>query len=215
MPANENDTTDYTEIETAVLKLFRSEYAPPIPSGERSGESTEVYFTEEDLPRMSVRITLKIIRDRHPEPLHRVEDIQPLWRWVETVRLDLLLTPRRINNALNQPLGFIERFETGQIVPWQLSPGVGADIAILFRLHKEALRDLLRWSAAAYREREAAKQAETSHPSLNETSPGALRMFDIAAARMNPDAELPAEAENWFADVISELEQRQAHDLLN
>jgi hypothetical protein len=215
MPANGKDKTDYTEIETAVMELFRSEYAPPIPSLEGPDESMQVYFTEEDLPRMSVRITIKLIRDRFPEPLHNVEDIQPLWHWVETVRLDVLLTPRKINDALNQPLGFIERFETGQVIPWQLSALEGADIAILFRLHKDALRDLLRWSAAVYKEREAAKQDESSHPPLYGTSPGALRMFDLAAARMNPDAELPAEAENWLTEVISELERRQTHDLLN
>jgi hypothetical protein len=222
MPAGKKNNSKHTEAEEAeagLRALFHSKYAPRIPF-EESDRPPEVFITDEDAARMFVESLSKLFKKRYIEPLRHLKgqrpfEQQPYGRLLETQRLDLRLEHVVLDEKLGQPMGFIRQLENGEIVPWHLSPAVGAEIADLYRHHIDLLPNLLRWSTAAYREREAAMQSGLSHPPIDEASPGALRMFDLAAARTNPNEKLPAEAEDWVAGVRSELEKRQAYDLLN
>jgi hypothetical protein len=216
MPTDRKDNSRNAEAEAALRALFRSEYAPTLLADEEETEPpAEVFITDEDAARMFVQIVADRIRKRYPDPRHGLENVQPIWCLVEGIRVELRLLQKRIDAALDQPPGFTKEFETGRIILWELPPSAGVKMVKLFNLHFESLPDLLRWSAAAYKAREAAKRDESSYPPINKASAGALRMFDIAAARMDPNTELPAEAEAWMGALRSELERLEYYDLLN
>jgi hypothetical protein len=216
MPADRKEKSRDAEAEAIFRALIRSKYARTILSDEDETEPpAEVYVTDEDAARMFVQIVANRIIKRYPNPRHGLENVQPIWLLVEGIRIELRLLQKRIDAALNQPPGFIKEFETGRIVLWELPPSVGAKLVKLFNLHFDSLPQLLRWSAAAYNARNAAKRDKSSHPPIDQASPGALRMFDIAAALTDPDTELPAEAEAWLIALRSELERLGYYELLN
>lgn len=223
MPDKKNENPMNTEDPMALRELFRSKYVRATsPFTEGGDVPFPVFITPEDAKRMFVHFAANLIRDQYPKPLRRAlikelfkTDIQPYGRLLENVILGLHLLPERVNDALNKPQGFIERIISGETKPWELSPVEGAEVSDLFRIHGELLPDLLRWSAAAFKQREVARQKDQSLPQLDEASPEALRLLDIGAAAMNPDMELPGEAEAWIPKVLAELKKREADDLLN
>ncbi|HWT02900.1 MAG TPA: hypothetical protein VN256_21805 [Pyrinomonadaceae bacterium] len=223
MPDEKNKDFMNTDDPTDLRELFRSKYVRAAPPFVEGGDLPfPVFIAPEDAKRMFVHFAAKLLRDHYTKPLRRpmVKELfktetQPYGRLLETMILDLRLLTGSVNDALNKPQGYIERVITGETKPWELSPAEGAEISVMFRIHAELLPDLLRWSAAAFKQREAAGQSGRSLPRLEEASSEALRLLDIGAAAMNPGMELPGEAEAWISVVLAEIEKRQAYDLLN
>ena len=215
MPGHKRDDSWHNEAEAALRALFRSEYAPPIPSEIEGADATPEVHKREDSQRMSVQFAADRIRNRFPEPVRRLEERYPFELWLEAVIQDLHLLPKKINAALNQGKGFVERIIAGEVAPWQLSAAEGADVVTLFRLHFDSLPNLLRWSVAARRMREAEAQSDLSYPPLDEAPPDAQRLSDMVAAHVDASPKLPGEVEAWLIELRAELGKRQAYDFLN
>jgi hypothetical protein len=99
------------------------------------------------------RVAGKVLDGLHPEPVRHIEENLSFGRWIEKIRKKAHLTHKFIDAALNKESSFIERLETGDILPWELTPTEGVDIAILFRIHVNAFMHLLEISLAVNKER--------------------------------------------------------------
>lgn len=106
--------------------------------------------------------------------------------YLRTVRTGHELAARDVAAVLAVPINRLKTLESSIAMPWDQSPSLMADLACLFRLHIQAIEALTRNSYDLAR------------------LSGELQGNDLASAQMS----------TWLLEVRSELQRRQANDLL-
>lgn len=171
----------------------------------------------EILEQGRARIAEKILGKVYPEPVRHIEEKLTFGRWVEKVRKKAHLTHKFIAAALNKEPSFIEQLETGDILPWELTPGEGADIVSLFRIHLSAVVQLLEISLDVSKElakgEAIAARAHKGRPSRKRSESTRLA-WELYLANRAEKAELTPEIVNWLNEVRKVLQERQVMHLL-
>src|ERR1700742_1452904 len=94
------------------------------------------------------KYVFKKLEALYPEPIHRVEGNLTFGQWLELSRVKARLRREEVAAALNKIPTFIENIETGKIRPPNLSVKDAADLLSLFRLHMDAVPQLVTNSVA-------------------------------------------------------------------
>jgi hypothetical protein len=140
------------EILELLRESFVSEDAPPL-----TAEEAEMFMSA-PLPTKSSSATLKKARKRsvekafarlHEQPIRNVRKGVPFGSWVEQARKDAHLTRVDVAAAISKDPFYIEEVEEEAILPWNITPNMMANIVILFRIHIDALKQLLSSSLRA------------------------------------------------------------------
>ncbi len=120
------------------------------------------------------------------QPILRVVQDLPFSSCLSRLRIAAGINLSSIAAALNQPLHLIEQLESNQVPPWAVPAVVIAEVAILFRLHLEAVELL----------------TENSFR---------IALVSNGISNRDQDSSLIA---SWLADVRTTLLERNAEELV-
>jgi transcriptional regulator with XRE-family HTH domain len=144
------------EILELLRESFVSEDAPPL-----TAEEAEMFMSA-PLPAKSSQAMLKKARKHssenalarlHQEPVRSVRQGVSFGPWLEQERKSAYLTRADIAAAIGKDTSYIEKVEEEEILPWKITPNMMANIVILFRVHVDALKQLLSSALRADRAR--------------------------------------------------------------
>lgn len=206
------------EISKLSRDLFRSKDAPELTDSEiEEFFSTPIESPPGLVEQVYAKFVAKVFADLHPTPVRSVREEIPLGRWIESVRKKARLTREGVATALGKDESFIERLETGDVLPWNLSEGEIADLANLFRIHKDAIPRLSKYSNIVNEGRAQLNfLAARSHSGRmsKQRRESVMRALDLWLAHNIAPTELSKEIIDWLDRVHEELVRRQATDLL-
>jgi transcriptional regulator with XRE-family HTH domain len=206
------------EIIASMKLILRSDYAPSIPPEViHTYLSLPVEEIEVDTNLMFGHFIKKVLADLHRRPVRNIAPEWPFGRWLEDTRQSVRFSRTDIAGALNKDESFVERLETGEILPWQLSLYDAAEIVILFRVHMDAIKQLVESSYVVSKAREALEKAEQSGhrgKPFAEADPLAKLTVDLYYARNSEPIEMSEEAKQWLKDLLDELKQHEGGRIL-
>lgn len=170
----------------------------------------------EHLRRLTAKFVEKVFASIHGEP---VKDLQQKWtfgRWFEAMRESVRLTRKEIATALNQDPSFVERLEAGDVVPWAFSARDIGDLVCLFRVHMNAVSDLISNSIAVSQLPGLGPVAARSQGGRISEARGhsAKRALDLYLARKAGPAKPDQTVTDWMSALRSDLKRRGAKHLL-
>jgi transcriptional regulator with XRE-family HTH domain len=161
--------------------------------------------------RVRAKFTAKILEDLHPEQVQPLNKRWPLGRWIEATRKRARLTRGDIGTALGKDASFVEKLETGEILPWDLDTKEAIDIARLFRLAVKAMRQLVETSALIHQEyTDGITVAARSHHGWRskERKDSMKLALDLYLARNSGQPALDEKILNWLGRLEEEFERR-------
>ena len=182
------------------------EEAASNPTAEELEEfwSTPADISPDRLEKIRKQFVKKVLEKLHPEPVRNIENGVTLVEWLGAVRNTAHLTHSFIATALGETASFVEQIEKGDILPWDIPPITGANIAALFRVHFTAFSKL---TANSY----SALEYALNDPLKTE---GAGRTSDALPSKNPLPDKTSNQAEVWLGAVQSQLEKNQAAYLL-
>jgi transcriptional regulator with XRE-family HTH domain len=207
------------EMSQFLQEMFRSEDAPPLSDAVIDAFlALPEDYPEEQVQRMHARFVERLLAETNPEPVRKAKEKLPLGRWIEAARQKVKLTREDISAALGKEPSYVEQVETGGVAPHSLPSNELGTIAQLFRVHIDALRDLLLTSIAVGQNRDKLGVAGRISPGAQakktaDTMKLALDMY--LADTTEADANAEAEVDACLKGVRDYLEAQQARDLLD
>jgi transcriptional regulator with XRE-family HTH domain len=145
-----------------------SEDSPPLTEQEAEillSVPTKVKGSPAAIRKLRKSFVEKLFVNLHQEPVRDVKRGYPFGAWLKEAREKARLTREDIAESIGKDASFIERVESEQVLPWTLTPSTMANIVILFRIHIDAVAQLLSASFVADEERKLS-QAMSTRPSL-------------------------------------------------
>lgn len=200
------------ELSQFLSDFFLSEDAP-----ELTDSDVEMFMSTPDhspsgmSERVRAKFTAKILGDLHPEPVQQIKERWPLGRWIEAVREKARLTRRDIGTALGKDDSFVEKLETGEILPWNLDTKEAIDLARLFRLAVKAMCQLVETSAIIHQEYiDGITVAARSHRGrMSKKRKDSMKLaLDLYLARNSSQPVLDEKVLNWLGRLEEEFERR-------
>lgn len=190
---------------------FLSEDAPELTDSE-----VELFMSAPDhtppgmAERVHAKFVAKILGDLHPDLIQQIKERWPLGRWIEAIRKKARFTRGDIGVAIGKDESFVEKIETGEILPWELSPRDVAAIARLFRLSKKAMRQLVEGSAAVHQAYDQGiSVAARSHRGRwsKERKDTMRQALDLYLARNSGNVALDKTVLDWLDTLEEEIER--------
>jgi transcriptional regulator with XRE-family HTH domain len=185
-------------------------------------EMVDAYLSEarsyprETVERMLKQYAIRAFEKLHPKSVRHIEESITFGRWIEEKRMDALLTRADLASVLGKRTSYVERLETGKILPWTVSVIDLADLLFLFRVHIDAVPELMERSLAVSMEYERAKREKASiriaRPEVKD--PGIRKALDEHLARTLPKEELSGEVTACLQALRHEFEARRVLFLL-
>lgn len=212
------------ELIELIKESLLSEEAPPLTDAEAEVFlSLPMQDSPVNLKRMRKRLAERVLIARHQEPVRRIEQKITFGTWIRRARNAARLSHDVIATAIGKDSLFIESVENEEALPWMLTPSAMAGMVILFRLHIDAVRQLLSYSYVADKER----RQRFSYPHLSAPSSEvrAGLMFPGGYSSREDDEEpnkstksdhleMDEEVVRFLSKLRKILERRQATDLL-
>lgn len=158
----------------------------------------------------------KLFEEIHREPVRTLSTKWPFHMWLESMRTSIRLTRDDIAMALNKDYEFIEHIEKGEKLPWEFQVRDIGDVVCLFRIHMNAVTELIGNSVSLAGFRGLGAVSARSHRGRMSRARGdsTKRALDLYVARnatpMKPDTHV----ERWLDELRQELENRRAQELL-
>jgi transcriptional regulator with XRE-family HTH domain len=164
--------------------------------------SMPMEYSEEEQKQMYARYVEKALKKLHPKRIVRLAEQWPLGHWLKATRSSGHLTREDIADTIGQSASYIMQIETEQILPWEIPSDEAAKLAILFRVHIDALGEMV---YASYAVREARKKLPSDLSSLGlntETiGPSVDLAIDLYYARNSPPVNALPQIEKWLNEV--------------
>ena len=136
-----------------IVRLLRLA-AVPDNTSELDDETVDAFLSEakecsdERTERVRRRYVEKVLEELNPLPVHKIEHKTTFGRYLEGVRNKVHLSRFDVAAVLRQEPVFIEQVERGEVPPWECRPEFVADLMGLFRVHLEAVTQLVSVSVA-------------------------------------------------------------------
>jgi hypothetical protein len=157
----------------------------------------------------------RLLASLHRIPVRHIEQPWSFGRWIEAIRTSVGLTRADVAVAIDGDVGFVERIEQSDILPWQLKTTAVADLICLFRVHISAVEQLFLKSEAVLKGHQtAAAAARSSATDLATRGESARRALDLYLAAKSKAAESTGIPPAIMDNLRRELERRQAFELL-
>lgn len=168
--------------------------------------SQPVECNDAALERIYRRFIEKVLRELNESPVTEVEGI-PFGRWIEQTRITAHLSSEFVEAALAKRAPFLQRLETGVLLPWKLPAAEIAKIAELFRIHVKALRQMV---AASLKVSQAPLTGEVFARSRGgkvsqERGDSTKKALDLFLARNAKQANFDPAIEEWLQAVTESL----------
>jgi ribosome-binding protein aMBF1 (putative translation factor) len=211
--------------EKELLELLReslvSEKSAPLTDAEADARlSAPVKQSPVNIKRLRKGVVERILSDLHQEPVREIGRRITFGQWIQQARKAARLSHDAAGIAIGKDPSFIQRIEDEEVLPWALTANSIADMVILFRIHIDAVEQLLSNSYAADRERQLSRmfpQMEGQYsgvrgalilPGHSESSDEETKSSDSDTLPMDEDLLL------FLNKLRRILERRQATHLL-
>lgn len=190
---------------------------------ELNDEQVDAIFLEaeecsaERTERVRKRYIEKILEELNPVPVTKIENKTTFGRWFEAARTKVKLSASDIALPLGKEPALIEQIEKGEILPWECEPKLTADLMSLFRLHFDALTQLVSSSVAVTRVRgvgsvQARSRGGKTSKERGDSTARALELFlaNNAAPVSTPEAAVT----EWMENLRRVLKDREQNELI-
>jgi transcriptional regulator with XRE-family HTH domain len=209
---------DDKAISKLLEDMLRSEHAPPLTDSVVDAFlASEVECPEGIVNRVRARFVERVLADLRQEPVRKVEEKLSFGRWVEQARENARLSRQDVGAAIGKDQSFIESVESGFTLPWGLKTTELARIVSLFRLHVDAVSELVSRSFALSSVRIRGEVLARSHRGRmsQERGSSTRRALDMFLAQNVKDGELNEEVTNCLGALRDELRRMGALELLS
>ncbi len=158
----------------------------------------------------------KLFEEIHREPVRTLSTKWPFHRWLESMRTSIRLTRDDIAIALNKDQEFIERLEKGEKLPWEFQAKDIGDVVCLFRIHINAVTELIGNSVSLAGFHGLGAVTARSHKGRMSRARGdsTKRALDLYVARNAKPIKPDPHVERWLGELRQELKNRRAQELL-
>jgi hypothetical protein len=207
---------DEDRLQDLLKKAVRSEDAP-----ELTDELVDAFL---ELPSSCADDSQRRVRDSfirkmfltvHPDPVRNVGEQIPFGRWLESVRRTLCLEGSDIAAALGKDEQYLQRIESGEVLPWAVPASDFGNLICLVRVHIDAVVKLVQYTASVDHAKVGAVSARSRGGRMTATrGASAKRALDLYLARNAPSVELNDGVTAWVAALRADLEGRGAGELL-
>lgn len=159
----------------------------------------------------------KLFEELNPQPVCEIENKSTFGRWVEAMRNKVHLSQTDVAGVLRQEPVFIGQVERGEIFPWQCKPEFVADLMNLFRVHIQAVNQLVSASAAVSRVRGVGGVAARSRGGKVSKVRGesTARALELFLAHNAAPAEPADDITEWTEKLRRVLSERKLDHLLD
>lgn len=179
-------------------------------AGEYFGNESPGPEDEVELQRGRAQFAKIMLDDIHPEPVWAITGRQAFGQWLKEERERARLTRQMIASALDQEVSFVEKLEAGLLSPLQLRAWEAASIAILFSMHIDAIRQLIKNTPPP-----TASQRKVKRDYRPTSSHASGLLMDLSGESLPvEDREPSRNIDEWIRELIKELQRRQATHLL-
>lgn len=131
------------------------------------------------------------------EPVRTFEGSATFGEWIRLIRSNAAVSLRAAAGAIEKDTSFIIQLESGDVLPWELPPADVARLVKLYRIHSQAVWDMVTELTTGQRSGSATHGAQDSRARH-------------AEGRDTP----PDEVLNWLTALNESLRQMGAVDLL-
>lgn len=200
-----------------LLKLtFHSEDSPELTDAVVDAFlTTEAECSSEKTGRVRARFVQKVLFAVHCDPVRRIDRKWSFGRWIEATRESVRLTRSDVGEALRKDALFIERLESGEKLPWKYSPGDVAELVCLFRVHMDAVTQLINNSVAVSQASVGTVVARSRGGRMSsDRGDSTKRALDMFLAHHASPSKPDVDVTNWLDSLRETLRQRDANDLL-
>ena len=144
--------------------MLRSENGPPLNDAVVDAFLASATESPDNMiDRVRTRFVAKLLAEIYPHPIKHVEEKLSFGRWVEQARETARISRYDIGIAMGKNEPFIEAVETGTTQPWQMKASELASLVALFKLHINAISDLITCSLAISNVRLTGNVSARSH----------------------------------------------------
>lgn len=156
--------TDILVGEKELLELLReslvSERSAPLTDAVVNALlSAPVKQSPVNINRIRKGVVERILSDHFPEPVREIGRRITFGQWIQQARKTARLSLDAVATAIGKDASFIERIENEEVLPWTPTDNSIADLVILFRIHIDAVEQLLANSSAADSERQSSRRS--------------------------------------------------------
>lgn len=172
---------------------------------------------DERTDRVRRRYIEKLFEELYPSPVQKIENKFTFGRWIESARNKVKLAPADVASSLGQEPVFLERIERGEIPPWECKPEFVADLMSLFRIHVEAVTQLVSSSAAVSQVRGVGRVAARSRGGKvsKERGDSTARALELFLAHNASPAALQDEVTEWVESLRGTLKSSNLNHLID
>lgn len=170
----------------------------------------------EKTDRVRKRYIEKILEELNPLPVRKIETKATFGRWLEAARKNAHLSRTDVAAVLEQQPIFIEKIERGDILPWNCKPEFVVDLMNLFRVHMEAVTQLVSASIAVSQIRGIGPVAARARGGKMSKDRGesASRALDLFLVHNTDQPEKPEDAVLMWTEKLHEaLRERKLNYL--
>jgi hypothetical protein len=168
------------------------------------------------IDRVRTGFVVKLLAEIYPHPIKHVEEKLSFGRWVEQARETARISRYDIGIAMGKNEPFIEALETGTTQPWQLKTSELASLVALFKLHINAISDLVICSFAISNLRLSGNISARSHRGKMTSRRGSStsRALDLFLANNASNSEPNDQVKDCLNRLRAELQQLGLNNLV-
>jgi hypothetical protein len=178
--------------------------------------STQTPTSREITDRVRAKFVARVLDAFHDTPVREIREKWPFGRWIEAVRESVRLTRADIGAAVSRSSDFIEKLENGDLPPWSFKPDEIADLVCLFRIHMNAIAQLVSYSAAVSQRRTIGHVSARSHSGRISEARGrsAKKALDLYLARNVEPSPASEDINRWMEELKKSIQRRNAAYLI-
>jgi hypothetical protein len=134
------------EIKELLKDMFQSEEAPPVTDVEVDAFlalNREEESSAEFVERARADFAKKVFSQVYKQPIRRAERAPTFGKWIKGLRERARVGRMAAAFAIRQDTLFIDRLESGKLLPWKLPAANTALLMNVYRIHYQAVRNLI------------------------------------------------------------------------
>lgn len=174
-----------------------------------------VECSDDSVKRMQKRFVEKTLNNTIKTPIIEAENI-PFGRWIEQARRQSNLSAESIETAINKRSPYLEKLESGALMPWKMPAADIAELVRLFQIHIKALRQMISASLTVNQTTLAGDVIARSEggKATKDRGDATKKALDMFLARNAKKVDLDPSIEIWLESIRENLEKRDNHDLI-
>ena len=205
------------DLSKLLQDIFRSENAPPLNDAVVDAFlNTSTECPDSVIDNVRTRFVEKLFAETYHDPIMHVEQKQSFGHWLEHAREATRVSRHDVGIAVGKDERFIEAAENGTTQPWQMKSGELVKLVSLFKLHMNAVTDLVKCSFAVNNLEVGGVSARSYGGKMSpRRGSSASHALDLYLAKNSSSSESNDEIDDCLNKLRAELRQLGLNNLLD